>query len=268
MDEVSHSQDKYYIKSVFKAMDVLTCFTEKPEWSVKELSKALGMDRSTVNRLLVSLCAKGFAIKDPETGKYRLGMKIIEVAYGLLNQIDVRRVAVPVLKELAAKCLETVDLAIWYEDQTLFIEHLESPHQVKVASIVGDRMPPHCNSSGKIFLANLSRSELTRVLSKGLKRFTPNTITDPVELVKELDVVKETDVAFDFEEYSLEISACASAIRDHQGQVVAAVSIAGPSTRVNDKLSGEYAVLVKEAAQKISQMLGYQLPLANRGGMI
>lgn len=258
MSENGNGQEKYYVKSVLKAIDLLLCFSHKPEWTINELSKELCMNRSTVNRLLVSLGAKGFLSKDPETGKFKLGLKIIEVAASLLNQMDIRKIAAPVLKELSAKCFETVDLAIWYEDQTLFIDHLESPHQVKVVSFIGERMPAHCNAPGKVFLANLPPAELQRVLAKGLIKCTPNTITDPVTLIKELDEIRRLDVAFDFEEHSLEISACSSPIRDFHSQVVAAVSIVGPSSRINEKLRDHFAVLVKEAAEKISQKLGYQ----------
>lgn len=89
-------------------------------------------------------------------------------------------------------------------------------------------------------------------------KYTPNTITDAALLFKELDEVRRTDVAFDFEEHSLEISACASPIRDFRAQVVAAVSIVGPSSRINEKLKDHFAALVKEAAEKISLKLGYQ----------
>jgi DNA-binding IclR family transcriptional regulator len=255
----ANGQEKYYVKSVMKAIDLLLCFSYQSEWTINELSRELCMNRSTVNRLLISLGAKGFLVRDPESGKYRLGLKIIEVAANLLNQMDIRKTAAPVLKELSAKCYETVDLAIWYEDQTLFIDHLESPHQVKVVSFVGQRMPAHCNAPGKVFLANLPPAELRRVLAKGLEKCTPNTVTDPAVLIKELEEIKRSDVAFDFEEHSLEISACASPIRDFRAQVVAAVSIVGPSSRINEKLKDHLAVLVKEAAKEISLRLGYQI---------
>lgn len=151
MFESINGQEKYYVKSVLKAIDLLLCFSRQPEWTINELSKELGMNRSTVNRLLISLGSKGFLSRDPENGKYKLGLKIIEVAASLLNQMDIRKTAAPVLKELSAKCFETVDLAIWYEDQTLFIDHLESPHQVKVVSFIGEGCPLTATPRGRFF---------------------------------------------------------------------------------------------------------------------
>ncbi|MCL6477475.1 MAG: IclR family transcriptional regulator [Peptococcaceae bacterium] len=259
MSESVDGMNKYYIMSVLKSMDVLGSFITKPEWSISELSNALNINRSTVNRLLITMSKKGFVKREYDTGKYSPGLKVIEVAQCLLDNIQVRKESTRVLKELAAKSMETIDLAIWDNGQVLFIDHLETPNPIKPISFIGRRIPAHSVSCGKIFLAYLSPEELSRFLSNGLEQFTPNTITDPDKLTAELDEIRRTGIAYDIEERFTEISACSAAIRDERGKVVAALSIVGPSARVNGKLKGDFTVLVKDAAERISQKMGYKL---------
>ncbi|MDR5694519.1 MAG: IclR family transcriptional regulator [Armatimonadota bacterium] len=250
----------YHVRSVLKALELLQAFTpDEPEFGVTDLATRLGMHKSTVFRLLMTLEAEKFVQRDHTTGKYRLGIKLFELGSLVQNLLELRKVARPYLEELQERCGETIHLAVLDEGQVLYVDKLESPKPIQMYSRVGRRAPAHCTGLGKVLLAYLPPEEVDAIIARnGLKRYTDKTITDPRKLHDHLALVRQRGYATDIGEHE-ELIRCASApIWDHTGKVVAAVSITTIGVRFDPRRMDELVHLVRETTAQISYDLGYR----------
>lgn len=247
------------LQSVDRAIAVLKAFSEEePELGVTGLSQRLGLPKSTVYRLLASLQQEGIVDQNPETEKYRLGIELVHLAGLVLKQIDVRQVARPHLRSLAETSEETVNLTVLTDSgKVINIDGISSPRMVRNVGWIGREMLPHCISSGKALLAYLPQQQLECILAKGLPRFTEKTITDPILLQEELKGVRQQGYAVAQEELEVGLSAVAAPIWNHEGKVVAAVSVSGPSFRLSAEKIPALAELTRQTANEISHQLGY-----------
>jgi DNA-binding IclR family transcriptional regulator len=247
------------LRSIDRAIAVLKAFgEEEPELGVTELSQRLELPKSTVYRLLASLQQEGLVDQDPETEKYHLGIELVHLAGLVLEQIDVRQVARPCLQSLAEASEETVNLTVLTGDgKVINVDGISSPRMVRNVGWIGREMLPHCISSGKALLAYLPQQRLEPILAKELPRFTEKTITDPIRLREELKRVRQQGYAVAQEELEVGLSAVAAPIWNHEGKVVASISVSGPSFRLYPEKIPELAELIKQTANKISYQLGY-----------
>jgi IclR family KDG regulon transcriptional repressor len=248
------------VQSVERAIAILESFSlGKPERGVNELSRELGLHKSTVSRLMRTLKHGGLLSRNPETERYRLGVDLIGLAAQVVSFMDVREVALPFLRELAEVCRDTVNLSVMDAGQVVNLEQFVPPtRRIKNIGRVGRRMSPHCTAAGKVLLAYLPQDELDRILQAGLEQHTPHTITDPDELRKELARVREQSYATVREELEEGLNVVAAPIHDHTGQVVASVSVAGPAYRITPELFPELAGRLMDTAAAISAKLGYR----------
>lgn len=246
------------IKSVLRALSLLTAFSvQEPEISVTELARRLHMHKSTVSRLLATLEREGFVRKDPETGKYALGFRLLELASCVVARMDLRQVAHPVLVDLARACEETVNLAIFDGREAVNVDQVLSPHAIQYIGWVGRRTPAHCSSTGKALLAFQPPHVVERVLAEPLPRFTARTITDRRVLLAELQRIREQGYAIADEEFQEGLVAVAAPIHGPGGSVLGVVSISAPTFRTPPERKTEFARLVREAADEISRRLGH-----------
>ena len=248
------------VQSVERAIAILKAFSqEKPERGVNELSRELGLHKSTVSRLVRTLEHGGLLSRNPETERYRLGIDLIGLAAQVVSYMNVREVARPFLRELSMICQETVNLSVMDAGQVVNLEQFV-PHARRIKNIgrVGRRMPAHCTAAGKVLLAYLPQDELDQILQAGLEQFTCHTITDPEILRAAVVRVREQGYAAVCEELEEGLNVVAAPIRDHTGQVVASVSVAGPAYRVTPQVFPDLAARLKDAAARISEQLGYK----------
>jgi DNA-binding IclR family transcriptional regulator len=193
-----------------------------------------------------------------ETGQYRLGTKLIELAGRALEAMSVARVAKPQLEDLVATTGETAHLMVFDANEGLYVEKVESPRSFRMPSQVGRRIPLHCTGVGKALLAYLPPEDVERVIAeRGLPALSPNTITTPRALAKELATIRDRGYAVDAEEIELGLRCIAAPVFDHTGSVAASISIAGPSARVTPSREAELALRVMAAAAEISRQLGH-----------
>lgn len=254
------TQDTQYFSTVQRAFALLRCFSIKDrELSVTELSRRLGVHKSTVSRLLTALSADRIVERNPETGKYRLGIGLLELAGLVQLHSDLRQIARPYLRQLSDTTLETVNLAILDGDHSVNLEQAVSyDRMISGAGWVGRRAPLHASSTGKTFLAFLPEERLATVLSSDLPRYTEHTITDAAGLRQELLTIRQQQYACTLQELELGLNSVAAIVRDHHGAVVAALSVTGPSARLTRQhIQHAVAAQVVSCAQQISKALGF-----------
>lgn len=252
------------VESVRRALRVLGHFgPEREVLGVTALASALGLHKSTVHRLLLTLEQEGF-VRRVDTGQYALTWRLLEIAAAIPVRNEVRDLSLRHLSSLAEKTGESAHLAILFGDEVLYIEKVESPRALRMPSRVGVRVPLHCTALGKVLLAGQSEADVRRILfSAPLAALGPRTVTDPVELLSRIDKVKLQGYAIDYEEIEEGLMCIAAPIRDAgDGEYVAAISIAGPLSRVDTRIEQHVAVL-RETAAALSLDLG---PLARHIG--
>lgn len=233
---------------------------ETPEWGISALAKHLGLAKSTVHRLATTLIEARLLEQNPQTSKYRLGLAVFELGACVANQKDVSKVSIPYLEELMERTGETVHLAILDENEVLYINKIESRQTIRMFSRVGRRGPVYCTGVGKVLLAFQPQERIEEVIAAGLVAHTAHTIVDPDKLRACLNKVRADGYAIDDQEIEIDLRCIAAPVRDHSGNVIASISVAGPSQRLpKERLLG-FAPDLTSTAGTISQRLGYREP--------
>jgi DNA-binding IclR family transcriptional regulator len=254
------SAPSYTVKSLVKALNILEVLAEEePPYTLTQLSRRLHLHVSTVHRLLVNLLRHGFVEEDPVAGGYQLSYRVLRMGLRVLDRLDFRRVAQPLLRELNHRTKETVHLAILQENRAISIEKFGSPQPVGLDARLGGVMPLHCTGVGKTLLAFQSDEVINQIVHvPGLARLTMHTITSPSHLRKELEHIREQGYALDQEEAVEGLRCVAGPVFDHNGHIVAAFSVAGPATRMTSARIPEVIELVRETSRQISYRLGFR----------
>lgn len=258
------------VQSVERALRILEVIAQRGEpMSVTDIGARSGLRLGTVHRLLNTMMSKGFIQQDVATSKYKLGVKLFNIGNAALYDLDVRTVSNPHLKRLVEKCNETANLSILDEGEVVYIDQVESNNMiiVRMFARIGSRGPAHCTASGKVLLAGLSDEQLSKLLKDPLERFTNETITDVATLKKEIERIRAQGYALDLGERDEGVRCVAAPIRNHEGKVIAAISISGPATRLtNHYLMYEVLPLVVREAREISVELGYSGAWSDESG--
>lgn len=247
------------VNSVARALDILDCLaTHRGEVGVTEISHELGVHKSTVSRMLATMESRGYVSRNGASGKYCLGMRLVELASYRLEQIDLRTQARPFLEELVRATGETAHLAVFDQGKVVYVDKVDTPQTLMMRSKIGYRVFAHCTALGKAILAALPDELVEQVINeKGLPRFTPNTIVDPLALKEHLRRVRVQGYAIDDEEHEEGIRCAAAAILDHAGRVVGALSVSGPTLRISRQEVETIGNLVRDNARRLSVSLGY-----------
>lgn len=246
------------IASVAKALDILTLFsTEEPRLTLTTISKRLGMPKSTVHHLLITLLQYGF-IEKQDDDSYALGKSIIALTQSVVVNVELRDRAAPLLRTLADSCHESVYLTVRDGDSVLYIYAIESSQRLLARTAVGDRAPLYCTSVGKAVLSFLPEEEIAMLYSNGaLRPFTPHTITDLDRLRKELAVSRARGYAVDNQEHELNTFCVGAPIFNASRTVIGACSISGIDPEIAGARLPVLANSVIQTAQEISRRMGY-----------
>ncbi len=224
---------------------------------VSELSRALGLDKGTVYRLLSILRTRGYVEQDPETRKYTVGPRMIALSSRILGNNDVYLQARPAMKKLLQETRETVHLAMRMENQVVYIAQEISPEVVSVNTEIGQREPIHCTAVGKALVAFLPDEECEAVIERlDFRRYTPATITDPDRFRTHCQQIRAQGYAVDDEELYPGVRCIAAPIRGYDGTVLASLGISGPATRLTVETLPHLGEVVMRHACEISKRLG------------
>ncbi|AZR74760.1 IclR family transcriptional regulator [Anoxybacter fermentans] len=246
------------VQSLDRALDILEKIVEAEDGlGVTELSKSLELHKSTIYRLLATLAYRGYVRQDPKNEKYKVGIKLFELGNLALNKLELRREVRPFLEELMSRTGETIHLGILDNDEVVYIDKVESPQTIRMYSKIGKRAPVHCTGLGKVLLAYSSSEVIDKVIEKGLRAYTENTITDVDAFKKHLEEIRRQGFAIDNVEHEEGIRCVAGPIFDYSGNVIASFSISGPTMRVTEEKIPDFAQLVRDYSKKMSRALGF-----------
>ncbi len=228
----------------------------KKRWSTSEISRKLKIPKSSASYLLHTLQLRGY-VRREEGGAYRMSMKMLALANLGLHGIEVREVALPILRRLVEETGITGHLAVQDGGEAVYIERVPSPGFIQVDTWVGRRMPLHSSGSGKVLLAYLE-ARLTDAILDGpeLVRSTPKTIVSPARLRQELRRIRASGFAIDDQENTPGVRCAAAPIFNRSGEVAAVLSVTGPLQQLADERLMRVAEKVKERAHEVTLLLG------------
>jgi len=249
---------RYTVDAAAKALELLNGFSfQERRLSLAELAARTGIPRATAFRLLSTLEEAGYVVK--ENGDYRLGIKCFVLGNIVGADLDLRQVAHPHLVALRDRTGETTQIAILDNWQVVYLERVLSPRPVGfMRSRAGAILPAYCTGLGKTLLAFRPEADVAQwAATQTFKAVTPHTITSRKRLIEELRAIRARGYGIDEQEREVGVRCVAAPIRNHEGEVVAAISVAAPSERMPRALVGSaVAKAVVGSAHDISVQLG------------
>jgi IclR family transcriptional regulator, KDG regulon repressor len=261
--------NKYPVKSVVKTLTILEHLGNSPSGtSLTEISSKLRIGKSTVHRLLATLRDHDFVWLEPQSSRYILGARILQLSEQLNHQSILIRHGEPMLAKLARATGETCNLGVLDRRSVLYLIMKESKNPLRMTGQVGKRLPAHCTALGKALLTGLTKDELSDLYGKTekLETFTANSVSTVPELLQRVEKARHSGLVFDNEEIYSGVMCLGTPIRDHSNRVVAAISVSFPKTRVDAKTMEHFKTLLLEAAGDLSRQLGFIKPAVAEAG--
>ena len=247
---------KYQAPSVQKAFQILRLISDTDTGlGISDLSKGLGISKSTVHGISAALDELGVITRDPVTKRYKLGFTLFDLGRLAYSQIDLRSLAKPIMEDLMEKTQQSVCLGVLSSENTTILDIVESRKDLKITTPIGTKIPLLAGATGKIFMAWLAEEKAMRiVLSKGLVKYTQQSIINPGQYFQEIHSVREKGYAVDDEEYILGIRAVAAPIRGHR-HLLSAIWVVGFKASLDDDNMKTVIYETKVAADAISRII-------------
>ena len=248
--------------AVERALGMLEAVAHEPEGlSNAEISRKLEIPKSSASYILRTLVKHGYLNRDANSGKYRVGLKILSLSRGALSGLDVRELALPIMRHLMEKTNLTCHLAILDGPEAVYIEKVEPQGFIRMDTWVGRRMRVHATSVGKALVAHIPQQQLEKILAeRSMEKRTPKTITSLGRLLKELEKVRTLGYAVDDEENNLGARCVGAPVFNQHGGIEASVGLSGTIHQVNERTMPRIVEALKDAARHLSMQLGYRAP--------
>jgi DNA-binding IclR family transcriptional regulator len=241
------------VASIGRSIEILDLLADGGALGTNEIARRLGATPSTVSRQLGTLAGSRLVELDPGSGRYRLGIRLVELANAVLVQLDVRALARPRLEELVAELGETATLSVPGDPDAVTVDFVPARHYIQGVAHLGRPSIAHATAAGKVMLAFTGRAARTP-----LRAYTPRTIVDPATLVRELERVRERGYAEAFEERERELNAIAAPVFSGAGELAAILSLQGPVPRFGRAPARQALPPLRAAATAVSRDLGWQ----------
>ncbi|MBE0599620.1 MAG: IclR family transcriptional regulator [Desulfuromonadales bacterium] len=257
----TRGKDSYSIQSVENALAVLEALCEEEEeFRISQLSEKLGMNKTSVFRLLATFENRGYVEREKGSGKYRLGLSAYEMGQKFLSRMGLLRKGKPVLERLVRECNEAVYLAVRRQEEALFLDLTDTGQQVKIVSLLGNRYPMAENAAGKVLLAHFIPEEAP---ARGKKSAVPGLTPS---LQEELALIREQGYCLDLSSLGEGVASLAVPLFAASGEVPGALCMIGPTFRMTpERIHGEFLPRLKEAGEIISSKLGYMGSYLGKG---
>ncbi len=247
---------QYPIESVDNALKILLLLGERSELRLTDVAEYLGVASSTAHRMLAMLLYRGFVRQDPRTKSYRPGTALTGVAYAILQQFDVRGELRPFLERLNAELRETVHLGLLDGTTVRFIDAIESPQAVRVASRLGMSMPANSTSTGKAMLAQMTVDEVHALFpAEELAGLTDKSLRSRAELDRDLALVRKRGYAVSSEESERGVSSVAVAFAPYAAPARLAFNVASPTSRMSKGDQQRIGAALQDAVREASAVL-------------
>jgi DNA-binding IclR family transcriptional regulator len=244
------------VQSVERALAIIEILARAGEAGVTAIAAEIGVHKSTAFRLVATLERGGLVEQTEDRGKYRLGMGILRLAGATTARLDVVQESRPICRKLAATTRETVNIAVLSDRSALYVDQVAGASSLQPHNWVGQHVPLHATSNGKVLLSGQTDDEVARVLGS-MPAYTDATITTKARLRRELAVVRECGYATAVDELEVGLTALAAPIRNAHGDVIASLSVSGPTFRLDAARIEEVLPDLLEAAGEVSHRLGW-----------
>lgn len=253
------TQKSDLVQSVIRTSMIIEILSSRGELGISEMSSSLGLEKSTVSRLVRTLKHLGYIRQNPSNHKYSVSFKLLEIGINELERLDIVKFARPFLEDLAVKTRETISLGVLSGPYALYIDTIESPEPIKADQGIGKKVPIHASAIGKAILAFTEKEQIERIVMEipfiGL---TEHTITDQEQLIRELEIIRMQGYATDDEESLKGLQCFATPVINFRSRPVAAISLAFPKYRYKDQEQpkGLFLSILNEASRLLSTQLG------------
>jgi DNA-binding IclR family transcriptional regulator len=244
------------VQSVDRAVTILELLAVHGTAGITELARELGVHKSTASRLVAALEQRRLVEQVEERGRYRLGVGILTLASATNARLDLVQVARPVVRRLASETGETVNLAVLSGGAALYVDQVAGAANLSAYNWVGQHVPIHATSNGKVLVSELDDSELDRVVGE-LVAYTPSTVTDRRVLREHLAAVRAQGWAVAADELDVGLTAVAVAVRGAHGDVVASLSVSGPTFRFDPARIDALVPMLRAATAQIAGHLSH-----------
>jgi DNA-binding IclR family transcriptional regulator len=244
------------VQSVERAVTILELLARLGEGGVTELAAEIGVHKSTAFRLVSTLEQRGLVEQTEERGKYRLGVGILRLAGATTARLDVVQEARPICRRLSVTTGETVNIAVLSDRAALYLDQFAGSSALQPHNWVGQHIPLHATSNGKVLLSGLPDAEVDRIVPS-LPAYTDRTVTSRRALKQELSAVRAQGFALAVDELETGLAAMAAPVRNAHGDVIASLSLSGPTFRLDDARIKEVLPLLTDAADEVSHRLGW-----------
>ena len=252
--------------TVEKALQLVEALSNSPApIGISQLGRDLKLNKSTVYRLVDTLCRHNYVRQDPQSGRYSLTTKLWEMGVGVVQRLELRDIARPTLEAIARETGEATLLGIIQDHEVLVLDKVDSRQPLQIFSRLGGRVALHCTSIGRALLAFQSNSFINEILAQ-LPRRTERTITSRAALNLELERIRKLEVAECIDEWAVGVTGVAAPIRDMSGAVVGSLCITGPTSRLTADYLPKLRRLVVDGAHEISRVMGYGKRVASIRG--
>jgi IclR family acetate operon transcriptional repressor len=254
---VTRRKVDYSIGVLGKAMDLLDVLAAHEALSLTEVGRRAGVNKVTAFRILANFEQRGYVEREPATGYYRLGFGLMALGTRVAERLDLRTIARPVLRDLQQALGETVSLAVPGARGVVYVDTLQCAHGLRVAAAVGAQDDYHSTALGKAMAAFWPQALLEQRLGRRLEAKTTRTITRVPAFRRDLAATRQRGYAVDDGENEVGARGVGAPIFDHRGDVVAAVGVCGPDSRITVERASDFGDRVLAASRTISARLGY-----------
>ena len=256
MDFTADNEPSNTIRAIERALDVLLCFTaETPTLTTTQISEKVGIHKSTIHRILATLEKKSFVRRDPETGIYRLGIRLLQMANLSLEDINIRHISLPYMRQLSEEFRENVDLAILDRDEVMFVDTFESTQPVRLAASPGQHLPAYHTASGKAILAFLPEEVVVQIFNKYNLETETTHNTKLQAFLDELEAIRKQGYAIDCEGLEPGVNAVAAPIFEIKNKPIASIAIAGPAYRLGCDLIHDIGKKLRKTTVEITSKI-------------
>jgi DNA-binding IclR family transcriptional regulator len=263
IDDDAEDRQRVGVQSLGRAFGILEEVARHRDGiGLADLSKRVGLHNSTTFHLVKTMVSLGYIRQEKDSKRYRVGRPLFALAASSLDEIEMVNVATPVLEDLSRETGESSHFSVRMGDAVVVIARTSGPGAFQLTDRVGVVRPAHCTALGKVILASLRPDQLKRFLERvELKPSTEKSITEIPVLLREIEDIRRSGIAFDDGEFNLEVRCVAVPVKDFTGQIIGALGISGPVWRLSIQALQGRAKIVQAAADRLSTEFGAKSPL-------